>query len=94
MNDISSSLKDVYQADAVAIISGGGTYAMEAVARQFATNNNALIIRNGYFSYRWTQILEAGHIADEVTVLKARQTGNDASGAVRANANRRCCCGH
>ncbi|MEL6744399.1 MAG: aminotransferase class V-fold PLP-dependent enzyme, partial [Pseudomonadota bacterium] len=69
--------KNVYQADAMAIVPGGGTYGMEAVARQFTTSKKALIVRNGWFSYRWTQILETGDIADEVTVIKARQTGND-----------------
>ncbi|MEL6734623.1 MAG: aminotransferase class V-fold PLP-dependent enzyme [Pseudomonadota bacterium] len=77
MVDISSTMKNVYQADAMAIVPGGGTYGMEAVARQFTTSKKALIVRNGWFSYRWTQILETGDIADEVTVIKARQTGND-----------------
>ncbi|MEM1039961.1 MAG: aminotransferase class V-fold PLP-dependent enzyme [Pseudomonadota bacterium] len=77
MADISSAMKDVYQADAMAIVPGGGTYGMEAVARQFTAGKKALIVRNGWFSYRWTQILETGDIADEVTVIKARQTGND-----------------
>ena len=76
MNDISSMLKDVYSASGVAIIPGGGTYAMEAVARQFATDRRALVIRNGWFSYRWTQIFEAGDIPASATVLKARRTGN------------------
>ncbi len=71
MNDISTTLKRVYNADAVAVIPGGGTYAMEAVARQFATNKNCLVIRNGWFSFRWTQIFEAGSIPAETTVLKA-----------------------
>lgn len=77
MTEISADLKDVYQADAVVIIPGGGTFAMEAVARQFAHDKDVLVIRNGWFSYRWTQILEMGDIARDVTVLKARQTGND-----------------
>lgn len=73
MQDISSTLKQVYSADAVALVPGGGTYGMEAVARQLATNKKCLIIRNGWFSYRWTQILEMGQIASESIVLKARQ---------------------
>lgn len=73
MNDISSTLRQVYNADAVAIVPGSGTYGMEAVARQFATDQHALILRNGWFSYRWTQILDAGSIAASSTVLKARQ---------------------
>lgn len=76
MNDISGMLKSVYAAQGVAIVPGGGTYAMEAVARQFATNRKALVLRNGWFSYRWTQIFEAGDIPAASTVLKARRTGN------------------
>ena len=76
MNDISSMLKDVYSASGVAIIPGGGTYAMEAVARQFATDRRALVIRNGWFSYRWTQIFEAGDIPASATIMKARRIGN------------------
>lgn len=71
MNDLSSSLKNVYNADAVAIVPGTGTYGMEAVARQLATDQKVLIIRNGFFSYRWTQIIEKGRISDDVTVLSA-----------------------
>ena len=76
MNDISSMLKDVYQADAVAVIPGGGTYGMEAVARQFAKGAEVLVVRNGWFSYRWSQIIETGGLTANTTVLKARQTGN------------------
>ena len=76
MRDISGMLKDVYKADAVALIPGGGTYAMEAVARQFAKDAKVLVVRNGWFSYRWSQILETGGISASATVLKARQTGN------------------
>ena len=77
MNDISSTLCEVYHADAAVVVPGGGTYAMEAVARQFATDKRALVIRNGWFSYRWTQIFETGNIPAETEVLKARQMGND-----------------
>lgn len=76
MTDISSMLKGVYNADAVAIVPGGGTYAMEAVARQFGHDAHALIVRNGWFSYRWSQIFEAGDFTAKTTVFKARQTGN------------------
>ncbi|WP_412562359.1 aminotransferase class V-fold PLP-dependent enzyme [Thalassobius sp. MITS945101] len=76
INDVSSMLKDVYKADAVAIVPGGGTYAMEAVARQFGHDAHALIVRNGWFSYRWSQIFEAGGFAAKTSVFKARQTGN------------------
>lgn len=72
MRDISSTLKEVYHADAVAVVPGGGTYAMEAVARQLAAQKKCLIIRNGWFSYRWSQILDMGRIAAESIVLKAR----------------------
>ncbi|ART82801.1 aminotransferase [Oceanisphaera profunda] len=72
MCDISGALKDIYQADAVAVIPGSGTFGMEAVARQFATDQDCLIIRNGWFSYRWSQIFAAGHIPASETVLKAR----------------------
>lgn len=72
MRDISSVLKQVYNAHEVAIVPGGGTYAMEAVARQFATGKRCLVIRNGWFSFRWTQIFEAGGIPAAETVLKAR----------------------
>ena len=79
MRDISDTLKGVYKAEAVVVVPGGGTYGMEAVARQFASDQKALVIRNGWFSYRWTQIFEAGNIPSEHTVLKARQTGNAAT---------------
>ena len=71
MTDISSTLKEVYNADAVAVVPGSGTFGMEAVARQFATNQNVMVIRNGWFSYRWTQILEMGSIASSHTVSMA-----------------------
>jgi len=71
MNDVSTSLKSVYNAQAVIVVPGGGTYAMEAVARQFATNQNCLVLRNGWFSFRWSQIFEMGSIPSEETVMKA-----------------------
>ncbi len=72
MNDISATLKSVYNAKAVVVVPGGGTYAMEAVARQFATGKKCLVIRNGWFSYRWTQIFDMGDIPSEAIVLMAR----------------------
>ena len=75
MNDISRVLKLVYHARSAVIVPGSGTFGMEAVARQFATDQRCLIIRNGWFSYRWTQILDAGRIAAEAKVLKARRVG-------------------
>lgn len=73
MNDISATLKRVYNADAVAVVPGSGTFGMEAVARQFATDKSCLVIRNGWFSFRWTQILEMGDIPADHAVLKARK---------------------
>ncbi len=72
MRDISGTLKSVYNADSVAIVPGGGTYAMEAVARQIATGKKTLVIRNGWFSFRWTQIFEMGNIPASSTVMKAK----------------------
>ena len=72
MNSISSTLKEVYSAQAAIIVPGGGTYGMEAVARQFASNKKCLVIRNGFFSYRWSQIFEMGKIPSSSTVLKAK----------------------
>nr|WP_233622246.1 aminotransferase class V-fold PLP-dependent enzyme [Burkholderia multivorans] len=72
MRDISDQLKKVYHAKSVAIVPGSGTFGMEAVARQFATNRKCLVIRNGWFSYRWSQIFEMGSIPSESIVLKAR----------------------
>ena len=74
MNDLSNDLKCVYNADAVVVVPGSGTYGMEAVARQLANDEDCLIIRNGWFSYRWTQILEKGNIAKSSTVLTANRT--------------------
>ena len=76
MRDISGMLREVYRAEAVALVPGGGTFAMEAVARQFARGRKVLVVRNGWFSYRWSQILESGDLTGEAVVLKARQTGN------------------
>ena len=76
MRDIHAGLTEVYGASRAVVVPGGGTYAMEAVARQFATGKKALVIRNGFFSYRWSQIFEAGQIPSEEVVLKARRQGN------------------
>jgi aspartate aminotransferase-like enzyme len=81
MRDIHGILCEVYKADRAVIVPGGGTYAMEAVARQFATGANVMVIRNGFFSYRWTQIFEAGAIPAREIVMKARRTGNGAADA-------------
>lgn len=73
MKDISGMLKKAYKANAAIVVPGSGTFGMEAVARQFATGRKCLVIRNGWFSYRWTQIFDMGNIPSESTVLKARQ---------------------
>jgi aspartate aminotransferase-like enzyme len=75
MRDISGVLKTVYHARSAIVVPGSGTFGMEAVARQFATGRKALVIRNGWFSYRWTQIFEMGQIPSEHSVLKARPVG-------------------
>jgi aspartate aminotransferase-like enzyme len=72
MRDISSVLKEVYGAETAIVVPGGGSFGMEAVARQFATGRRVLVLRNGWFSYRWTQIFDMGRIPSEQTVLKAR----------------------
>ena len=76
MKDISAMLKEVYQADAAVLVPGSGTFGMEAVARQFATDRQLLVLRNGFFSFRWSQILEMGRITppEKITVLKARRS--------------------
>ncbi|MGL6211066.1 MAG: aminotransferase class V-fold PLP-dependent enzyme [Paracoccaceae bacterium] len=75
MRDLSGLLRQVYNGAAVALVPGGGTYAMEAVARQFG-QGSVLVVRNGWFSYRWSQIFDAGAFAKSVDVVMARQTGN------------------
>ncbi|WP_296418525.1 aminotransferase class V-fold PLP-dependent enzyme [Pseudooctadecabacter sp.] len=77
MTDLHAMLCDVYKAKGVAIVPGGGTFAMEAVARQFGAGAHAMVVRNGWFSYRWSQIFDAGDFTAKTTVHKARQTGND-----------------
>jgi aspartate aminotransferase-like enzyme len=76
MTGISALLKEVYHAESTALVPGSGTFGMEAVARQFATGKKVLVIRNGWFSYRWTQIFDMGHIPAESIVCKARRTSD------------------
>ena len=78
MRDISDAMKEVYNADAVALVPGGGTYAMEAVARQLAEGETVMVIRNGFFSFRWSQIFEFAKLPAEEHVMMARRTGNSA----------------
>ncbi len=75
MRDISATLKEAYNAKAAIVVPGSGTFGMEAVARQFATGQKVLVIRNGWFSFRWTQIFEMGNIPSSATVLKAKRVG-------------------
>ncbi len=75
MRDISALLKQVYHAHSAVMVPGSGSYGMEAVARQFATKQKVLVLRNGWFSYRWSQIFEMGQIPSQEIVLKARRTG-------------------
>ena len=77
MNDIRNTMKDVYNADGVVVVPGGGTYGMEAVARQFTQGKNVLVIRNGFFSFRWSQIFEMASLPAKETVLKARQVSDE-----------------
>jgi len=77
MRDLSGWLKEVYSATGCALIPGGGTYAMEAVARQFGQDATALVVRNGWFSYRWSQIFESGAFVSSCEVMKARRVGNE-----------------
>jgi aspartate aminotransferase-like enzyme len=75
MTDISAMLKRVYGAHSAVLVPGSGTFGMESVARQFASGRHVMVIRNGWFSYRWTQIFDMGAIPASHTVLKARRTG-------------------
>ncbi len=81
MVDISSVLKDAYNASSAVIVPGSGTFGMEAVARQFANNKKSLVLRNGWFSYRWTQIFDLDSSFKDISILKGRQVDNSAQGA-------------
>lgn len=72
MRDIATTLREVYHAAGVVVVPGGGTYGMEAVARQFANDATCLVVRNGWFSYRWSQIFDMGDIPTEEIVHRAR----------------------
>lgn len=80
MVDISSILKDAYNASSAVIVPGSGTFGMEAVARQFANNQKCLVLRNGWFSYRWTQIFDLANITQDITVIKGKQLEDSAQG--------------
>jgi aspartate aminotransferase-like enzyme len=81
MKDVSRTLKQVYKAQSAVVIPGSGTFGMEAVARQFANNQQVLVIRNGWFSFRWSQILDMGSIPSATTVLKARRVNDSPQAA-------------
>ena len=81
MNDISATLKGVYNSAAVVVVPGSGTYGMEAVARQFANDKKCLVLRNGWFSFRWSQILDMGSIASETIVVKAKKQSTEKTAA-------------
>lgn len=81
MTEISSILKEVYHAKSAVLVPGSGTFGMESVARQFANNQKVLVIRNGWFSYRWTQIFDMGKIPSETIVLKARRLKDESESA-------------
>ena len=81
MRDISKILKQVYHAQSAVVVPGSGTFGMEAVARQFATKKRCLVIRNGWFSYRWTQIFDMGDIPSSSVVLKARPVSDNRQAA-------------
>ena len=77
MRDISRIMRNAYGAASVAVVPGGGTYGMEAIARQFVRDAKVMVIRNGWFSYRWSQIIDAGGLASQTTVLAARQLADE-----------------
>jgi aspartate aminotransferase-like enzyme len=81
ITDISKILKEVYHAKSALVVPGSGTYGMEAVARQFATGRKCAVIRNGWFSYRWTQIFEMGGISNDLHIIQGRQLVNEFEGA-------------
>jgi aspartate aminotransferase-like enzyme len=81
ITDISKILKEVYNAKSALVVPGSGTYGMEAAARQFATGRKCAVIRNGWFSYRWTQIFEMGGISDDLHVIQGRQLASEFEGS-------------
>jgi len=71
MRGLSDGLKAVYRADQIALVPGGGTFAMESVARQFCRNQRVRVLRNGWFSFRWSQIFAGGVDTAHVEIAKA-----------------------
>ena len=76
MQDISKELKNVYNAQSTAIVPGSGTFGMEAIARQFGNGEKCLILRNGWFGFRFTEIFRRGKIASEVKPIFAIEKEN------------------
>ncbi|MEE2820284.1 MAG: aminotransferase class V-fold PLP-dependent enzyme [Pseudomonadota bacterium] len=72
MRDLHAGLTYVYKTQSCVLVPGGGTFAMESVARQFARDQKVLVVRNGWFSYRWTQIFNQGVTPAHAEVAKAR----------------------
>ena len=72
MRGLHEELTSVYNASSCVLVPGGGSYAMEAVARQFARNEKVLVVRNGWFSYRWTQIFDQGVAPAHAEIVCAR----------------------
>ena len=91
MRDISGVLKEAYGARSAVVVPGSGTFGMEAVARQFATDRPCLVVRSGWFSFRWTQIFEMGRIPSSCTVLKARRARPGAQSRSRHPRSTRWC---
>ncbi len=81
MTGISFMLKQVYGAHSAILVPGSGTFGMESVARQFVGGKKAMVLRNGWFSYRWTQIFDMGGIPSEHAVLKARRVSEQSEAA-------------
>jgi len=92
MRDISSTLKKVYNAQAVVVVPGSGTFGMEAVARQFASGKKCLVVRNGWFSFRWTQIFEKGSCA--IQCFQSTTHPRRSAGSFCASSDRRGCGGN
>ncbi len=83
MRDISAMLREAYNAEATILVPGGGTFGMEAIARQFGSGQTCLVIRNGWFSYRWSEIFDKGGFAGDTEVLCARQIQGDGANAIQ-----------
>ena len=77
----------VYGAHSAVLVPGSGTFGMESVARQFAQGKHVMVIRNGWFSYRWTQIFDMGSIPASHTVMKARRIEDGAASRLGARAD-------